>query len=89
MSELHLPKQGASLVLNDFFDSEEDSDQRTTLGNTTESKNEDRIVLCTHQLAACLFSGVSSNRHPKFPEMLQEEGEAVSPSFHFFSLLIP
>lgn len=72
-----------------IFDSEEDSDQRTTLGNTTESKNEDRIVLCTHQLAACLFSGVSSNRHPKFPEMLQEEGEAVSPSFHFFSLLIP
>lgn len=24
MSESHLPKQGASLVLNDFFDSEED-----------------------------------------------------------------
>lgn len=24
VSELHLPKQGASLALNDFFDSEED-----------------------------------------------------------------
>lgn len=48
---------------------------------------EDRIDLCTHQLAACLFSNVSSNRHPKFPEMLQEEGEAVSPSFSFVSCL--